>query len=199
MTVETYALAITPGDSDSSSISPYPEDLRVCTGSYHEAGPNKLEILGIDPELIADPDGYAEKYFYNQEDSDDRRHSDNNARTSQTQADLSSPKDDLVPLARRTITYPPTKVLFGPSSMNNDMSFGPNPAVHKHFLATASETLRVYALEEGPIDDDPSQYVGHPVPDREVKLRRAVKFPTVCLSFAAACTRGSRKTDGQMC
>lgn len=164
-------MAITSGDASNSTIRPYPENLRVCTGSYHEAGQNKLEVLGIDPELIADPEAYAHKYYKQDERDDDS--------AAPNEAEFLSRKDDLIPLARRTIKFPPTKVAFGPPTMNNDPSFGPNPAVHKHFLATASDTLRVYALEEGPNDEDLSQYVGKPVADRAVKLRRAVKFPTV--------------------
>lgn len=150
---ENYALAITSGDASSSSISPYPADLRVCSGSYNEAGTNRIDVLGIDPELIADPEAYAREYYNNEEEYDS------------TSGDETIPdrKQDLVKLASQKIRYPPTKVAFGPLDLVHHPTFEAGSEV-AHIVAATTDSLRIFKLKEAstePRFSEPQTYSQH--------------------------------------
>lgn len=167
---QTYALAITSGDASSSSIAPFPEDLRICTGSYNDHGRNQIQVLGIQPELIADPKLYAQQHYIDENEGHGQDDLDQPPRP--------SPQNDLECLANHGVLYPPTKVAFGPPGTDLRGTFEVDPDVVKHFIATSSNALRIYAYNDKIVLQD-SQYVGRSKTKHKGSFTRLCKYPKV--------------------
>lgn len=141
-------MAISSGSSSStkSSSSPYPQslspyhtDLKLCVGSYIETGgSNNISILGLNPQLMQDPEGFA--YTHHREDE-------------------GSSGNDFVALARADTPYPATKVDFSPSSLAGRLQNTSSSYESREMIASTSDSLRLWDLT-GPAEGRGSSFVG---------------------------------------
>ncbi|KAK9900624.1 WD40 repeat-like protein [Cystobasidium minutum MCA 4210] len=150
---QTFALAISSGTSSSSktsspypqSIAPFHSDLKLCVGSYIEtAASNNITVLGLNPQLLQDPEGFA----YNNHREDDPSPSSSGGAGG-----------DFVPLARADTPYPATKVDFSPSSLAGRLQNTTNTYETREMIASTSDSLRLWDLT-GPSEGRGSSYVG---------------------------------------
>ena len=155
----TYSLAVstsTAGSSSakatrplygSSSLAPFPTDLKLCLGSYMEStSENNITVIGLNPQLVYDPDSYA----YN-----------NNVDSS-----------DFVPLAKAKTPYPVTKVDFSPVSLASKLQASTAAGSEtREMIATTSDCLRLWNMV-GP-QEVGSSYVGRQSPRSHTLVERS--------------------------
>lgn len=131
---------------EQSSIAPYPNDLKLCIGSYAEsASENNITVIGLHPQLLHDPDAFA----------------------------LNNPEgSDFIPLAKARTPYPVTKVDFSPASLANKLQASiVGGSETREMIATTSDCLRLWDLT-GP-QDVGSRYVGRQSSSTHILVERS--------------------------
>lgn len=123
-----------------SRIFPFPADLKLCMGTYAEAGSNSIKIAGLHPRLLQDPRAFAEEY-YSPDSDDEQRH----------EAQIIPGHDDFCVIAEQALDLPVSKVAFAPASSHTSTmghSAESSRESFTQYIATTSDALRVWSLTE---------------------------------------------------